>query len=92
VISGNSNISLRVYAKPQQIQRTLFGLDVNEIAMRMFTNAFKIQYSIDKLDQVVLPSSSSLAMSNDDAVNYGIAFYHENRFLYTRNVSKYEIY
>lgn len=77
-----NNILFRVFARPEQLPNTEFGLETAEKALEIFESAFETKYALNKLDQVALPVFNRGGMEN-----YGIVFYREDYLLYEPSVS-----
>lgn len=77
-----SNILFRVFARPEQLPNTEFGLETGERALELFEGAFETKYELNKLDQVALPVFNRGGMEN-----YGIVFYREDYLLFEPSVS-----
>lgn len=76
------NILFRAFSRPEQIDKTEFGLETAAKALELYEIAFDTRYELLKLDQVALPVFNRGGMEN-----YGSIFYQEDYFLYEPSVS-----
>ncbi|KAF7991209.1 hypothetical protein HCN44_002771 [Aphidius gifuensis] len=73
---------LSVYTTRQHRDKALFSLDVGIKIIQWYTNIFKIDYPLPKLDMAAIPDFVSGAMEN-----WGLITYREARLLYDENTS-----
>ena len=59
-----SGVKVRVYATPDKVGLTDFGLDVSVRSLEFFENYFGVPYPLPKLDVIGLPDFSAGAMEN----------------------------
>ncbi|XP_035670129.1 glutamyl aminopeptidase-like [Branchiostoma floridae] len=73
---------IRVYATPDQVNNTMYALDIMRNITDYFEEVFQIPYPLPKLDQIAIPDFVSGAMEH-----WGIITYRETNLLYEEGVS-----
>ncbi|KAI8521597.1 hypothetical protein Bbelb_013510 [Branchiostoma belcheri] len=73
---------IRVYATPDQVNNTLYALDIMRNVTDYFEELFRIPYPLPKLDQIAIPDFVSGAMEH-----WGLITYRETNLLYEEGVS-----
>ncbi|KAG4071747.1 hypothetical protein HA402_011901 [Bradysia odoriphaga] len=79
---SNSDVDLRVYARPSAISagQADDGLRLGEVMLRAIENLFGVSYTLPKSDQVAIPSFAS-----DGALNWGLITHREDVILQQGN-------
>ncbi|KPM05341.1 aminopeptidase-like protein 5, partial [Sarcoptes scabiei] len=65
-----SGTRVRVFSRPDQIEKTQFALDSAAKLLAYYENLFKINYKLSKLDLIGLPQFVSGAMENWGLITY----------------------
>ncbi|GLV31099.1 uncharacterized protein CBL_12173 [Carabus blaptoides fortunei] len=76
-VSHGSDIRLRVYATPAQLNKTQFALEVAANVTKYYVDYFGIEYPLPKLDMIAIPDFVSGAMEH-----WGLVTYRETALLY----------
>ncbi|KAG5887715.1 hypothetical protein JTB14_020018 [Gonioctena quinquepunctata] len=76
--SNNQKIPLKVYASPQNLEKTTYAGTVGKKVIEFYIDYFKIPYPLPKLDMVAIPDFVSGAMEH-----WGLVTYRETALLYT---------
>ncbi|KAK9884995.1 hypothetical protein WA026_009224 [Henosepilachna vigintioctopunctata] len=76
--NNGTQIPFRVYATPEQLEKTKYAGTVGKKAIEYYINYFDIPYPLPKLDMVAIPDFSSGAMEH-----WGLVTYRETALLYT---------
>ncbi|CAH1108047.1 unnamed protein product [Psylliodes chrysocephalus] len=71
-------IPLKVYASPDNLQKTQYAGEVGKKVIEYYVNYFQIPYPLPKLDMVAIPDFVSGAMEH-----WGLVTYRETALLYT---------
>ncbi|XP_045478249.1 glutamyl aminopeptidase isoform X5 [Harmonia axyridis] len=76
--NNGTNVPFRVYATPQQLEKTTYAGEVGKKTIEFYIKYFDIPYPLPKLDMIAIPDFSSGAMEH-----WGLVTYRETALLYT---------
>ncbi|XP_044761271.1 glutamyl aminopeptidase isoform X3 [Coccinella septempunctata] len=76
--NNGTNVPFRVYATPQQLEKTTYAGTVGKKTIEFYIKYFDISYPLPKLDMIAIPDFSSGAMEH-----WGLVTYRETALLYT---------
>ncbi|XP_032593665.1 glutamyl aminopeptidase isoform X2 [Drosophila grimshawi] len=74
---GETEIDLRVFAPPAQVQKTQYALETGAGVTAYYIDYFQVSYPLPKLDMVAIPDFVSGAMEN-----WGLLTYRETALLF----------
>ncbi|CAG9864092.1 unnamed protein product [Phyllotreta striolata] len=75
---GASTVPLKVYASPDNLEKTKYAGEVGKKCIEYYVDYFQIPYPLPKLDMVAIPDFVSGAMEH-----WGLVTYRETALLYT---------